>query len=123
MHDGNCNNCNGGLSAQNSILALAAIVGAVDVAIIALRPHESNVELITLIDTVLAPLIAQMIGVNKTQEVHKALCETAKVNNDKNEEIHQIALQDLAATTEVKEALAKSVIVQDKMVTTLDTKS
>ncbi len=95
MHDGNCNNCRGGMSAQQSVLVLAAIVGAVDVAIIALRPHEDNSGLITLIDAVLAPMLAQLVGINKTQEVHKALCETAAASNTKKEEILAAVLRSM----------------------------
>ena len=120
MHDGNCNNCNGGLSAQQSLLVMSGIAAATAVAIIVARPHEDNTVLITFVEGLLTPMLGHLISVNKTQQVHVALCETAKASNAVKGEIKSLVLQDLAATTEVKETLAKAVVTQDAMTLKID---
>ncbi len=117
MHDGTCNNCNGGLSAQVSTLLMAGIAAGTAVAIIAIRPHEDNTALITLVLGLLTPTLAQLVGINKTQEVHKALCESAKISSEKKEEIKQLVVKDLSTTIEVKQQLvdAKAALEKTKL--------
>ncbi len=106
-HDGVCNNCNGGMTAQQSILCLTAIAAAGVIGIVAVNPHGDNSAIITIFVGAVTTTLAQMIGVNKTQEVHKALCETAKQSSADKAEIKDLVIQDLATTTAVKDIIDK----------------
>lgn len=107
LHDGICNNCNGHLPAQQSMLIMAGIASATVVAITGLRPHDDNTGLITLVLGLMTPMIAQLMGIAKTQEVHQALCDTAQASNAKHEEIKQLVVQDISRNAEIHDMVSK----------------